>query len=66
MKNDHQSESTLKYEVKYGPKKETDRETKQFSDETQAINFFNEKDKAGMHVDAYTVETVVTRKKLTK
>jgi hypothetical protein len=60
-----QETKEVKYEVKFGSKKESDRETKTFTEQDKAIEFFKEKDKAGFHVDAYEVETVVKRKKLT-
>jgi len=62
MKNDQTTE--VKYQVTFGPKKESERETKNFTDPTLAIDFFKEKDKAGFHVDAYEITTVITKKKL--
>lgn len=55
---------TTKYEVTFGPKKESDREKKQFSEQDKAIAFFKEKDKAGMYVSAYEIQTTITKKSL--
>ena len=57
---------TIHYEVTFGPKKEENREMKTFSDENVAAEFFKTKEKEGMHVDAYTIETVITKKKLSQ
>lgn len=58
------TKKSVHFEVNFGPSKESMRELKTFDDEETAIAFFKKKDKEGMHVDAYEVNTVVTRKKL--
>lgn len=55
---------TTKYEVTFGPKKENDREKKEFSNEDDAVKFFKEKDKAGMHVNVYEIQITVVKKQL--
>jgi hypothetical protein len=59
-----ETEKSVHFEVSFGPTKESQREIKTFTDEAHAIEFFKKKDKAGMHIDAYEVNTVTTRKKL--
>lgn len=64
--NQPKQEVKTHYEVTFGPKKEKAREMKPFNNEKEALDFFEMKDKEGMHVDAYEIETVVivTKKKL--
>ena len=64
--NQIREEKELRYEVTYGPKKESDREVKSFDDENKALEFFEKKDKEGFHVDAYEIETTVKKKKLSR
>lgn len=59
-------ETEVHYEITYGPKKESNREVKIFDDEDKALEFFEKKDKEGFHVDAYEIETVVKKKKLSR
>lgn len=59
-------EKTVEYEVTYGPKAEKDRENQMFGDKKMAQIFFEEKDKAGFHVDAYEIERTVKIKKLSR
>lgn len=65
MSKHHDTEKTVRFEVSFGPSQESEREVKSFSDEADAVEFFKKKDKAGMHVDAYEINTVITRRKLT-
>ena len=52
------------YEVVYGPKKESEREKKVFSNSEAAYNFFKQKEKK-FHVDVYKIITTYNRIKLT-
>lgn len=56
----------ISYEISYGPVNENMREKKIFTNKKKAIGFFNEKQKQGLYVDAYQIETVVTKKKITE
>lgn len=64
--NQIKEEKFVEYTVTYGHKKENERESKMFADETSALDFFEKKDKEGFHVDAYEIETVVKKKKLSR
>ena len=67
-KNQPKQEVKTHYEVTFGPKKEKVRAMKSFNNEKEALDFFEMKDKEGMHVDAYEIETVViiTKNKLSR
>ena len=56
----------VRFEVTYGSKKESERNKETFNNEESALQFFKEKDKENMSVDAYKVETktVITKTKL--
>lgn len=64
--NDTQEKKIVSYEVTYGPKEHKDREKKTFSEEAEALKFFDKKDQEGFNVDAYEIVTVKTKKKLSK
>lgn len=53
---------SVKYEVLFGPKDESGRKKAVFWNQDDAAEFFQAKEKAGMHVDAYEIEETVTRK----
>lgn len=57
-------EKNVKYKITFGPKKEADREIQFVSDKTAAIKLFETKDKAGLHVNVYQIETVITETKI--
>lgn len=62
------TKNTEEYHIHFGPKKLSERETIVVDDEDEAINIFHEKEALGMHVDVdhFTIETKVTKTRLTK
>lgn len=50
----------IEYVIYYGPSDIRKRNSKRFHDESVAIKFFNEKQDAKLHVDAYKVTNEIT------
>ena len=64
IKSTSVTETTVKYEVTFGPKKHSDREKCSFNDEQKASDFFHHKEKQGMYVDVYLIETTIATRKV--
>ena len=64
MKDQTKTKTETKYEVTFGQKKV--RETKTFTEQDKALDFFAAKDKDGFHVDAYEIQVTTKKTKLSK
>lgn len=51
---------TVRYKITYGGENQNNRNSKSFLNEKEAMDFFDEKDLAGLHVDAFMITSTTT------